>query len=483
MKVQAQWVSAANPWDIFPQIGSYPRGSLRSPLGLFHNFIKQIVAIRTTNGHQSMDDSPQNRLAHFLAINRTVGIVLLTVLLFGFGEQLWHPFLPLFLKSETREVTREVAATNELSPRALWAIGIYACLLNLFESICYIGGGQITARLGDRGSLIFFGILTIAGYALFLLVPFAWATVIACLLILGWESLSMPATFTTVGATLAKERRGMAFAIQSIQKRLPKIVGPAIAGFVLAWFVDAYGEQIGRARGMNVLVGFAMALGVVSLFVQFRYMPKGETPKPEGNTWEVLRGFPHNVRRLLFAEILTRWCDWLVRSLVVVYLAVERGLSDAEIGGLLALQHTIALLTYLPVGRMTAVVGLQPFVGLTFVFFALFPLSLIYVPAGWEWLAFVVYGMREIGEPARKALITTSMPEAIRARGVGLYWGIRAFAVCCSALVGAWLWQIGGPSLLFPTACGFGILGALVFYGSSQHITPDDAATKEAKAP
>ncbi len=429
-----------------------------------------------------MDELPHNRLARILAINRTVGIVLLTVLLFGFGEQLWHPFLPLYLKSETRDITLEIAERSELTSRALWTIGIYACLLNLFEGFCYIGGGQITARLGDRGSLLFFGSLTIAGYAMFLLVPFAWATVIACLMILSWDSLSMPATFTTVGATLSKERRGMAFAIQSIQKRLPKIIGPAIAGLVLAWFIHEYGEEIGRARGMQVLVGCAMALGVASLFVQYRFMPHSEPPKPEGTTWEVLKRFPQNVRRLLFAEILTRWCDWLVRGLVVVYLAVERGLSDAHIGGLIALQHTVALLTYLPVGRMTAVVGLQPFVGLTFVFFALFPLSLILVPNGWEWLAFIVYGMREIGEPARKALITTSMPESIRARGVGLYWGLRAFAVCSSALVGAWLWQRGGPEVLFPTACGFGILGTVAYYGFAQQSSSGEAAEPREKS-
>jgi hypothetical protein len=34
--------------------------------------------------------------------------------------------------------------------------------------------------------------------------------------------------------------------------------------------------------------------------------------------------------------------------------------------------------------------------------------------------AFVVYGLREIGEPARKALIASLLPEAIRAEGIGL---------------------------------------------------------------
>ena len=51
---------------------------------------------------------------------------------------------------------------------------------------------------------------------------------------------------------------------------------------------------------------------------------------------------------------------------------------------------------------------------IAFVFFALFPLTLILVPDGWMWVAFIVYGLREIGEPARKAMITMSLPEPIR---------------------------------------------------------------------
>src|SRR5689334_14469956 len=103
-----------------------------------------------------MDEGLHHRLANFLAINRTVGIVLLTVLLFGLGEQLWEPFVPLYLKSESK-----AAVAGQLSSDALWSIGIYAFLLNLFQGFCYIGGGQLTALLGDRGSLMFFGLLTI----------------------------------------------------------------------------------------------------------------------------------------------------------------------------------------------------------------------------------------------------------------------------------------------------------------------------------
>jgi len=140
----------------------------------------------------------------------------------------------------------------------------------VFQGFCYIGGGQLTAWLGDRGSLIFFGLLTISGYVIFLTIPHPIATVLACLLILGWESLSMPVTFTTVGATLEKERQGMAFAIQSIQKRLPKIIGPACIGGLMHFLGN---DDEALRIGMPFLVGTAFVLGIISVLVQWRYMP------------------------------------------------------------------------------------------------------------------------------------------------------------------------------------------------------------------
>src|SRR5438552_4547666 len=171
------------------------------------------------------------------------------------------------------------------------------------------------------------------------------------------------------------------------------------------------------------------------------------------------------LRRLLMAEILTRWCDWLVRELVVLYLLVVRGVPIQDVGWLLALQNFVALLTYLPIGRLTQTVGLQPFIGVTFIFFALFPLVLTLVPGGgWLALAFVVYGLREIGEPARKALITSLLPEPVRARGVGLYWGVRSFVLCWATLVGVALWLTFTPQVMLYVAFALGCAGAGIFY-------------------
>jgi hypothetical protein len=407
-----------------------------------------------------MEREARPSLVRFLGLNRTVAIVLVSVLLFGLGEQLWSDFMPLYLGSQARSL-----ATGELSWHALLLVGTYTCLRNLFEGFCYIGGGQLTARLGDRGSLILFGVLTLGGYVLFLTVEANWAAVLAALLILGWEPLSVPVTFTTVGSTVDEKGRGMAFALQSIQKRLPKIIGPLVAGHVLDAAVNEWGPATGQVQGMRILVGGALGLAALSLLLQMRFMPHRESSPPGPSAREILRGLDPRLRRLLFAEVFTRWCDWLVRDFVVVYLFVVRGASFGLIGDLFAIQHATALLTYLPIGQLTRSAGLQPFIGLTFVFFALFPLSLALAPGEvWLYGVFIIYGLREIGEPARKALITSLMPEPIRARGVGLYWGLRCFVTCWASLAGAALWFFLGPQKLLYAAFALGCVGAAVFY-------------------
>ena len=393
-----------------------------------------------------------------------VSVILVSLLFLGLGEQLWTPFLPAYLEAEINP--RGLGPAGEVALPVLLAVGVYACLRNLFEAVCYVLGGRITARLGDRGSLIVFGTLTVAGYLLFLVWDSPVAAIVATLLIVGWDPLSVPVTFTTVGATVTPRNQGMAFAIQSIQKRVPKIVGPAIAGFVLAAAIQHAGSQeLGRIVGMRWLVGASLVLGIGSLVIQLRFMPH-HPPAPRGpGARAILGGFPPVLRRLLIAEVFTRWCDWLVRELVVLYLMTVRGTNPAWVGILFAIQNVTALVTYLPIGRLTAAVGLQPFIGLTFVFFALFPLTLAAVPDGAGLiLAFVVYGLREIGEPARKALITSLIPPDVRAEGVGLYWGLRSVAICWSSLVGAGVWYAFGPDALLYLAFAFGCVGAAIFY-------------------
>ena len=116
----------------------------------------------------------------------------------------------------------------------------------------------------------------------------------------------------------------------------------------------------------------------------------------------------------------------------------------------------------------------RPFIGLTFFLFALFPLNMVLLPKlsgllGLPVMAalvvvFTLNGLRELGEPARKALISASFPKEYRARAVGLYWGLRSFAFCVAPLAAWLLWKELGAEHMFLIGGSLGMLGTIWFW-------------------
>ncbi|RLC20572.1 MAG: hypothetical protein DRH93_13415 [Deltaproteobacteria bacterium] len=77
-------------------------------------------------------------------------------------------------------------------------------------------------------------------------------------------------------------------------------------------------------------------------------------------------------------------------------------------------------------------------------------------------MAFVLRGLKEFGEPTRKALIMDLSPDHCKAAMFGLYYLIRDVFVSIAALGGAFLWQIS-PQVNLITAFVFGISGTVGF--------------------
>ena len=76
--------------------------------------------------------------------------------------------------------------------------------------------------------------------------------------------------------------------------------------------------------------------------------------------------------------------------------------------------------------------------------------------------AFVIGGLREIGEPARKALIVDLAKETSRGRAVGAYYLIRGLVVFPASIVGGWLWVMN-VHFPFYAACSVGALGCVLY--------------------
>jgi len=134
-----------------------------------------------------------------------------------------------------------------------------------------------------------------------------------------------------------------------------------------------------------------------------------------------------------------------------------------------------AIAVYIPVAYLADRGTKKPYIVLTFVFFTLFPLVLLFCQSfRLLVLAFILRGLKEFGEPARKALIVDLAPEGQKAAMFGAYYLVRDIIVAVAAFGGAFLWQIS-PATNFLTAFAFGIIGTVWFAARGKAPTPADA--------
>jgi MFS family permease len=401
-----------------------------------------------------------DRAADWFGFNRASAAILVVIGCLGLSEEIWSSFLSLHLRDQATLAGSAFSAAT--------FIGIIGFAKNLLEGFGYIAGGTIAHRLGPRVALAVSALPMAAGFLLMLMGSGPWPIVAGALLMTNWEPLSVPATFDVIGSHVRKERRTIAFALQSIQKRVPKILGPAIAG--VAFGLAGYWLNLTIAFG---LVGLAV---ILQLALTSHLRPKTAPAHVPLKT--ILQTMPKALKQLLTAEIFIRWGDWFARDFAVLYvvslLTREWGWTDpaaaATAGWLLALMGTTALATYVPMAKwVDRSASPRPFIGTTFLLFSLFPIALVVLPklcayfglpvtAGLV-VAFVINGLRELGEPARKALISTGFPAPVRARAVGLYWGLRSFAFCPAPLVAGVLWSVVGPDVTFLLGGAIGLAG------------------------
>ena len=246
----------------------------------------------------------------------------------------------------------------------------------------------------------------------------------------------------------------MGFTLQSILKRVPIVLSPILGGMLIGTF--------GITRGIHFGLIVVLVLAVVSLFFILQINLKTSHAKAI-TIHGVWQSFHTILKRLLISDVIIRTCEGMTGVLTILFVINIKGLSAAQYGTLVAIQMTTSILVYIPAGKIADRVGRKPFVIATFLSFALFPLALL-VAKGFAMLAlaFVVGGLREIGEPSRKAMIVDFAAEGLRARSVGLYYLIRSLSITPAAAIGGLLWKLT-PGIPFLTAGLIGLVGTLVF--------------------
>ena len=359
--------------------------------------------------------------------------------LVGLGEELWKKFLPKYLEGLGASVA---------------VVGLFGTAEDFFDAMYQYPGGWLADYWGRRRAFLTFLSAAVAGYLIYLFSPTWPYLFLGLAFVMVWQTMGSPTIFATIADALPKERHALGFTLYSVLKRIPVVISPLIGGAMIG--------AVGLARGVHIglIVSLALAGCAALLLLSMRLPGKGRDAVGMGGVW---KSFQPTLKRLLASDIVIRLCEGMADIFVVLYVTNVSRITLPEYGILVAIQLMTSILIYVPSGKLAERVGRKSLVIATFLCFALYPVAVILTRsfAGLV-LAFVLGGLREVGEPSRKAMIVGFAQQQLRARTVGLYYLVRSLSITPASLIGGLLWKMR-PETPFVTAGIIGLVGTVLF--------------------
>jgi MFS family permease len=385
------------------------------------------------------------KITSFLALNRNTSLLLIALVVAGTGEKLWLGFAPKYLQTLGAGV---------------FIIGLFDALQTLLGAVYAYPGGWLTDHWGQRRALMLFSLVSLIGYLLVLVWHHWLALIVGAFFFLAWSALSLPTTFTVVATSLTARQHTMGIGVQSMVRRVPMMLGPLMGG----WLITRFGWKAGIHWALLICVVLTLVTTLVQRLILEPVQKEAASGVKAASFIEVARSFTPGLRELLASDILIRFCERIPYAWVIVWAIDHARINPQQFGYLVVFEMVSAMLCYIPVAHLADKYGRRPFVLVTFGFFTLFPVTLLWAN-DFRWLAFafVVRGFKEFGEPARKALIIGEALPELRARTYGAYYLIRDCVVTTGSFLGAWLWNIS-PRTNFVGAALCGALGTAWFW-------------------
>ncbi len=373
-------------------------------------------------------------------------ILLIMVILVGLGEKMGERFLPLYIIS---------------IGGGTFAVSFLNGTDNLLSALYSFPGGYLSDKIGYKRALLVFNGIAMIGYTIVIAIPTWWAVLIGAFFFISWTAISLPAVMSMISNIVSKDKRVMGVSAHSLVRRIPMALGPIIGGAIIT--------ALGITLGIKIAFITALGLAAVASILQWFFVK--EPPKQEKEPLKLIKAIKSiqpELGILLTADILIRFCEQIPYAFLAIWVidvnGAINGVTEVKFGYLTAIEMATALLVYIPVAFLSDKFSKKPFVVITFVFFTIFPIVLYYTAASFKLLiiAFIVRGLKEFGEPTRKALILDLSQEEYKASTFGVYYLIRDVIVSIAAYSSALLWN-ADPAVNFFVAAGFGALGTIFF--------------------
>lgn len=390
------------------------------------------------------------RIKEFLGLKRNVAILLVLILLIYTGEKTWERFIPKYLEGIESSIL---------------IIGSFGFLQNFLSAFWSLPGGYIADWIGNKNAFLFFNLIAITGYIIAIVFT-SWVAVFTGMIFFSaWNAISLPASMSLISKSLGSKKTAMGISMHSIIRRFPMMIGPVIGGIMITAF--------GLVLGIKLSFGISILLCLLGIFFQQKMTDDEDIHNEKIGPFQLWKRFDRKLKNLLISDILIRFCEQIPYVFVVIWCLDFIKINPEQFGILTAFEMLTAALIYIPVASFSDRLERKPFVIITFIFFTIFPV-ILYYSHNYLFLifAFIIRGLKEFGEPTRKALILELSVKSAEARSFGLYYFVRDMVVSLAAFVGGFLWK-AGPEVNFFTACAAGVIGTLYFtmFGSGAEQT------------
>lgn len=356
------------------------------------------------------------------------------------GEKTWERFIPKYIES--------VGATALI-------IGGLGFLGNFLDAVWALQGGYIADKFGSKKAFLVFNLMAIFGYSIAIVFTSWIAVFIGMLFFSAWSSVALPASMSLIKNELGAKKTAMGLSLYAIIGRVPMAIGPVIGGFLILSY--------GLILAIKIAFAISIAFCIIGLLFQQKLSKAENSLHEKLHPFEVYKKIDKRLKNMLISDILIRFCEQIPYVFVVIWCLDVAKVSSKNFGALTAIEMIVAIIIYIPVAHFSDKLERKPFIVVTFIFFTLFPVVLYFSKTLLMLtIAFIIRGLKEFGEPTRKAMIMDLSIEKAQARTVGVYYFIRDFVVAFAAFLGGWLWKIS-PEANLITAAFFGLCGTLFF--------------------
>ncbi len=379
-------------------------------------------------------------------LNSSIIAMLGMVILIGMGEKMGERFLPIYILA--------IGGST-------YAVGALNAIDNFLSAIYSYVGGILSDHYGYKNTLISVSFLSIIGFLIVILFPNWLAVLVGSIFFISWTALSLPAILSLIASTLKESKHTMGVSMHSLIRRIPMALGPLFGGIIISYY--------GIEKGARIAFSVALVFALVAIYFIYRYVEDSQ----ERSTIDLKAGFTRmskSLRVLLLSDILIRFAEQIPYAFVVVYVMNNLKESAVTFSILTLIEMLTAMFIYIPVALLSEKVRSKTIVSITFFFFAIFPLVLSFSNSVYLLIiAFIIRGLKEFGEPTRKALIVRLSDPDIKASAYGTYYLMRDVIVSIAALFSATLWNISAQTNFY-IASLFGFIGLMIFirFGKDQ---------------